>query len=80
MPPRAETGAAGLARDLVRSVNDSPDRGAFPIALVVLTLVFLVVHSRIDRSDPKLAMAARTGEDSLEFTPPGHAPVRRLRR
>ncbi len=46
---------------------------AFPLGLLVLVLLFLLVQDRIDRKDPKLALAPVHAEPDLGFSP---APTR----
>jgi hypothetical protein len=48
----------------------------FPLLLLGLVLMFLVVQNRIDRRDPKLALASIAADDTVEFQPP---PSRRDR-
>ena len=43
-------------------------RSAFPIALLLLVALFLAVQNRIDRRDPKLALAPVGVEPDLEFS------------
>ena len=40
-----------------------------PLALFVIVLLFLLVQNRIDRRDPKLAVAPATAEPELSFGP-----------
>ncbi|MGH2590909.1 MAG: hypothetical protein ACRDGW_08945, partial [Actinomycetota bacterium] len=49
---------AGPAADLAKL--------AFPLALIVLVFAFVTVQNRLDRKDPKLALAAAT-PDVLNF-------------
>jgi len=42
----------------------------FPLLLLVVVFVFLMVQSRIDRRDPKLAFASVAADDNLQFGPP----------
>ena len=45
------------------------DQAAFPIALIIMVLAFLMVQNRIDSRDPKLALAPVDSEhDLLSFT------------
>ena len=49
---------------------EHPDKSVFPGSLIFLVLGFLAVQSRIDRSDPKLALAPVHADPDLEFPPP----------
>jgi len=42
----------------------------FPVLLVGLVLAFLIVQKRIDRRDPRLALAPAAVDDMVEFVPP----------
>jgi hypothetical protein len=42
----------------------------FPLFLVGLVIAFLVVQSRIDRRDPRLAFASAAADDMVDFAPP----------
>jgi hypothetical protein len=42
----------------------------FPFSLVLIVFAFLGIQGRIDRSDPKLALAPLTADPDLEFSPP----------
>ncbi|HET6909077.1 MAG TPA: Ig-like domain-containing protein, partial [Mycobacteriales bacterium] len=42
----------------------------FPLLLLVIVGVFLLVQSRIDKRDPKLAFASVAADDNLQFRPP----------
>jgi hypothetical protein len=46
----------------------------FPISVLILLGGFLLIQGRIDRGEPKLALAPIEGEPDLEFEPP---PTRR---
>ncbi|HUP70466.1 MAG TPA: hypothetical protein VM142_11730 [Acidimicrobiales bacterium] len=45
-------------------------KSAFPFLLLLIVFLFLVVQDRIDRRDPKLAMAPVYRDAALSFTPP----------
>ena len=51
-------------------VTKHPDKSVFPASLIFLVLGFLAVQNRIDRSDPKLALAPVHADPDLEFLPP----------
>jgi hypothetical protein len=44
------------------------------MSLLIILAGFLLIQNRIDRGDPKLAMAPIDGDPDLEFRPP---PTRR---
>jgi 4-amino-4-deoxy-L-arabinose transferase-like glycosyltransferase len=44
-------------------------KGSFPLLLLLLLLAFLWVQDRIDRRDPKLALAPVHADPDLHFTP-----------
>jgi hypothetical protein len=50
-------------------VTEHPDKSVFPSSLIFLVLGFLGVQNRIDRSDPKLALAPVSADPDLEFPP-----------
>jgi hypothetical protein len=45
-------------------------RAAFPVLLLAIMVVFLLVQDRIDRKDPKLALAPMHAEPDLPFDSP----------
>jgi hypothetical protein len=47
--------------------------GGFPLSVLVLLVLFLLLQDRIDRRDPKLALAPEHAEPDLRFSP---APAR----
>jgi hypothetical protein len=55
---------------VVKAVTDGRDHGTFPLALLAIVIFFLIVQNRIDRRDPKLALAAVSADEDLEFRPP----------
>ena len=46
------------------------EKAAFPVALLLLVVGFLVVQDRIDRRDPKLAQTQARESRDLGFGPP----------
>ena len=70
--PGAETGPQPstfvLAGRLAKEVSE---KAAFPIALLVVVGIFLMIQDRIDRKDPKLALAPVYAEPDLYFPSPG---------
>ena len=59
-PPR------GFLERLAGPVAEVASQVAFPLALAVLVLLFIAFQNRLDRKDPKLALAA-TSPDVLRF-------------
>ncbi len=55
--------------DAVRAIAENPDKSVFPLSLLLLVLGFLAIQNRIDRSDPKLALAPTFADPDLEFRP-----------
>ena len=66
LPP----GVRQVVQGVVSAVGRNQDHGTFPLALIGVVLVFLLVQNRIDRRDPKLALAAVSADDDMEFRPP----------
>lgn len=50
------TGKSPLEQ-LIQNIGDVLPRIAFPIALLILVAAFIVIQGRVDKSDPKLALA-----------------------
>ena len=72
---RALGAAVDAARNAAGVVADHPDKSVFPGALLLLVLGFLAVQNRLDRGDPKLALAPDFADPDLEFRPPpGNEP------
>ncbi|HEV2813178.1 MAG TPA: Ig-like domain-containing protein [Solirubrobacteraceae bacterium] len=62
--------ATRAVADAVRAIAANPDKSVFPLSLLLLVLAFLAIQNRIDRSDPKLALAPTFADPDLEFRPP----------
>ena len=58
MTDRAATVAAAVLK-----------KSSFPFLLLLIVVIFLVVQDRIDRNDPKLALAPVHADSELPFTP-----------
>ena len=56
----------GFFDGLAGPIAEVASRVAFPLALAVLVLLFIAFQNRLDRKDPKLALAA-TSPDVLRF-------------
>ena len=65
---RPEPPVADPGRTAERTLSGSTPALAFPLALMVMVGAFLLVQTRLDRSDPKLALApVEAGEEILTF-------------
>ena len=61
--------ATRAVADAVKAIARHPDKSVFPLSLLLLVLAFLAIQNRIDRSDPKLALAPTFADPDLEFRP-----------
>ncbi len=61
--------ATRVVSDAVRAIVSNPDKSVFPLSLLFLVLGFLAVQNRLDRNDPKLALAPTFADPDLEFRP-----------
>ena len=50
--------------------GENLDKTAFPLALLLLVLGYMGLQNRLDRRDPKLALAPVHADSTLEFLPP----------
>ena len=57
-------------RDVVKAAKVVAPRGAAPLLLFLIVLAFLAIQDRIDRRDPKLALAPLSDEPYLSFGNP----------
>jgi hypothetical protein len=67
-------GLGGLRRVLERIARVAAEvgkRSAFPTGLLLLVVIFLALQNRIDRRDPKLALAPVHATPDLPFGEPG---------
>jgi hypothetical protein len=55
---------------VVNAVSHAGGGTGFPLLLLFVVLAFLVMQNRIDRRDPKLALASVAADDTVEFLPP----------
>jgi hypothetical protein len=51
-------------------VGRNLDKTGFPLLLVLLVAGYMAVQNRLDRRDPKLALAPVHADKDLEFLPP----------
>ncbi|MDQ1685745.1 MAG: large repetitive protein, partial [Frankiaceae bacterium] len=61
---------SSAVRSVVNAVSKAGGGTGFPLLLLVIVTGFLIVQSRIDRRDPKLALASVAADDTLQFRPP----------
>ena len=71
---RSGSGGQPGSNQLVQFLGTVAGKTAFPAALLVMVVIFLGVQDRIDRRDPKLALAPVQSE-ALAFIDPGNAPI-----
>ena len=64
------TAAAHKARQVARVAAKNADKSVFPGSLIFIVIGFLGVQNRIDRSDPKLALAQLGADQEVVFGPP----------
>jgi hypothetical protein len=63
-------GLVGALGDAARWVGRNLDKTGFPLLLVLLVAGYMAVQNRLDRRDPKLALAPVHADKDLEFLPP----------
>jgi hypothetical protein len=76
-PSRAVRGLGELIERIARVAAEVGKRSAFPSALLLLVLGFLSIQNRIDRRDPKLALAPVYPTPDLDFDGPPDSGARR---
>ena len=59
-----------LSAQIGRVATAAAKRGAIPVALIVLVVLFLLFQDRFDRNDPKLALAPVYAEPDVPFPGP----------
>jgi hypothetical protein len=57
-------------QNVINAVSNAGGGTGFPLLLLVVVGLFLMVQSRVDRRDPKLALASVAADDNLQFGPP----------
>jgi hypothetical protein len=55
---------------VINAVSKAGGGTGFPLLLLVIVAIFLMAQSRVDRRDPKLALASVAADDHLQFGPP----------
>jgi hypothetical protein len=52
---------------VLRAAGEVAKRSTIPLALLIVVLLFLLVQNRVDRNDPKLALAPVYPDAELAF-------------
>ncbi|MEX2291530.1 MAG: hypothetical protein WD794_14555 [Mycobacteriales bacterium] len=63
----------GLATTTAQAVGDTPE---LPLGIAAVVVLFLLLQNRIDRRDPKLALARIEDDEPLEFSETGPVHLR----
>ena len=58
------------AEQVAHAAQVAAPKTAFPMSLVLMVGGFLAIQNRLDRNDPKLALAPVQAERHLSFRPP----------
>jgi hypothetical protein len=66
-PSRVADDVVHAVQGVVQAVGSAGGGTGFPLLLVALVVMFLVAQNRIDRRDPKLALASIAADDMVEF-------------
>ncbi|MDQ1695329.1 MAG: large repetitive protein, partial [Frankiaceae bacterium] len=61
---------SSAVQGVVDAVSHAGGGTGFPLLLLLVVLMFLLMQNRIDRRDPKLALASVAADDTVEFLPP----------
>jgi hypothetical protein len=69
-PSQNPSPGPGIDTQLAKLATAAVKRGAIPVALIVIVVAFLLVQDRLDRNDPKLALAPVHPEPDLPFAGP----------
>jgi hypothetical protein len=69
LPQGSEPQAPGLVSQVTRVAADVVKGSAFPGTLVFMVFAFLMLQDRLDRADPKLALAPVNPDPYLDFRP-----------
>ena len=75
-PPRRASGQVSEGSTALEVLADVAGKTAFPAALLLIVVLFLAIQDRIDRKDPKLALAP-LGSEPLDFIDPFAVPIGR---
>ena len=57
-------------QNVINAVSKAGGGTGFPLLLLIIVGIFLMAQSRVDRRDPKLALASVAADDNLQFRPP----------
>jgi hypothetical protein len=66
---RGGHGRDGLLETLRQTIGEAAKRTAFPLLLLIAMFVFVLLQNRLDRRDPKLALAPIHSTPDLPFSP-----------
>ncbi len=69
LPEGSEPQTPGLVSQVTRAAADVVKGSAFPGTLVFMVFAFLMLQDRLDRADPKLALAPVNPDPYLDFRP-----------
>jgi hypothetical protein len=61
---------SSAVQGVVDTLSHAGGGTSFPLLLLMIVVLFLLVQNRIDRRDPKLALASVAADDTVEFRPP----------
>jgi hypothetical protein len=70
-PKGANDGPGEFVAKAIKAALPVIGRGAFPGLLLFIVLPFMAIQNRIDRNDPKLALAPINDEPYVYFNPNG---------
>jgi hypothetical protein len=69
-PNRLADAVTSAVQGVVQAVGSAGGGTGFPLLLLGFVLAFLIAQNRIDRRDPKLALASIAADDLVEFRLP----------
>ncbi|MDQ3953188.1 MAG: hypothetical protein M3279_09545 [Actinomycetota bacterium] len=64
-PPTRDVPEPSLVQQIAQSISDVAQRIAFPLLLAAAVGAFVVAQNRVDRKDPKLALASLDADEDL---------------
>jgi hypothetical protein len=69
-PNRVADAVTSAVQGVVQAVGTAGGGTGFPLLLLGFVLAFVIAQNRIDRRDPKLALASVAADDLVEFKLP----------